>query len=129
MFTIYIFLSTYKDKPSTILAAFYLIHKMLFKVLNYQAVISSLKKSYPQFRFFNFYPFESLATQCSTKIIHLSQSKLEPRAIECVFHDNSATQKGYICIIQLKKKSLCEKMRPFGLNPIFEPFLFKERHI
>ena len=102
---------------------------MSSRVLNYQTPISSLMKSYPHFKSVNSLPFRISVCIALVHNHSPNQSKLEPRAIKCVYLSYSPTQKDYKCYYTLQKNSRHPKMLPsLSLIPISQPLLFKRRH-
>jgi hypothetical protein len=113
-----------------VLTAAYLINRVPSKVLNFQTPIHIFNECFP---------FDRVSNDLTLKIFgctafvheHKNISKLEPRAIKCVFVGYSPTQKGYKCFDPKNKKMFVTMDVTFFENkPFFDTHLqggnFKE---
>ncbi|CAL5421419.1 unnamed protein product [Camellia sinensis] len=87
-----------------ILTASYLINRMPTKVLTYKTPFDCLKTFFPDTRLFSDLPAKVFGCTAYVHVPSQFRSKLDPRAIKCVFLGYSSNQKGYKCFDPQTKK-------------------------
>ena len=80
-----------------VLTATYLINRMPSRVLNFQTPCQTLLQSYPTTQIISSLPLKVFGSTTFVHIHSQNRSKLDPRAIKCVFLGYSTTKKGYKC--------------------------------
>ena len=80
-----------------VLITTYLINMMPSKVLNFQTPIGTLKECYPHLSVFGSLPLEVFGSSVFVHVPNKDRSKLDLKAIKCIFLGYSPTQKGYKC--------------------------------
>ena len=80
-----------------ILTASHLINRMPSKILQFQTPLSVLLQTYPMFRSFSSLPLKIFGCTAFVHVHSQNRSKLDPKAIKCVFIGYSSTQRGYKC--------------------------------
>lgn len=78
-----------------VLTAAYLINRMPSRVLNFQTPCQILLKSYPSTQLISTIPPKIFGCSVFVHIHQQHRSKLDPRAIKCIFLGYSPNQKGY----------------------------------
>ncbi|CAJ2672360.1 unnamed protein product [Trifolium pratense] len=106
-----------------VLTAAYLINRVPSKVLNFQTPIHIFKECFPNDRVSNDLTLKIFG--CTAFVHeHKNISKLEPRAIKCVFVGYSPTQKGYKCFDPKNQKMFVTMDVTFFENkPFFDTHL------
>lgn len=79
------------------LTAVCLINRMSSRVLQFQSPVSTLSSLFPNFQGVGSISPKLFGCTCYVHVHSHLQSKLDPRAIKCVFLGYSPTQKGYKC--------------------------------
>ncbi|KAJ4700914.1 Retrovirus-related Pol polyprotein from transposon TNT 1-94 [Melia azedarach] len=87
-----------------ILTATYLINRLPSRVLKFQTPVTVLKATYPNIRIINSLPPKVFGCSVFVYIHNQGQSKLDPRAIKCLFLGYSSTRKGYRCYSLVTRK-------------------------
>ena len=87
-----------------ILTASYLINRMPTKVLTYKTPFDCLKTFFPDTRLFSDLPAKVFGCTAYVHVPSQFRSKLDPRAIKCVFLGYSSNKKGYKCFDPQTKK-------------------------
>lgn len=87
-----------------ILTASYLINRMPTKMLKYQTPLECLKIFFPEARLFSDLPVKVFGCTVYLHIPSKFRTKLDPRAIKCVFLGYSSNKKGYKCFDPFTKK-------------------------
>lgn len=80
-----------------VLTAAYLINKMPTKVLKYKTPLDCLKEFFPTTRLFSDLPVKVFGCTVYVHVPSQFRSKLDPRAIKCVFLGYSSNKKEYKC--------------------------------
>ena len=80
-----------------ILSSAFLINRMPSRILDMQTPLDTLLKSYPTSRLHQNLPLSVFGYTCFVHYNAPGHSKLEPRAIKCVFLGYSSTKRGYKC--------------------------------
>ncbi|CAJ2655096.1 unnamed protein product [Trifolium pratense] len=106
-----------------VLTAAYLINRVPSKVLNFKTPIHIFKECFPNDRVSNDLTLKIFG--CTAFVHeHKNISKLEPRAIKCVFVGYSPTQKGYKCFDPKNQKMFVTMDVTFFENkPFFDTHL------
>ena len=101
-----------------ILTATYLINRMPSRVPSHDTPLQKFKSCFPQSRLGSDLPLWIFGC---TVFVHVSshlRTKLEPRALKCVFLGYSSTQKGYKCYDPSSRKYFSVWMSPFFRRPL-----------
>ena len=89
----------------TVLTASYLINRMPTRVLQYQTPIKVLKNCcYPNIRLVSSHPPKIFGCSIFVNTNAQNKTKLDPRALKCLFLGYSLTQKGYKCYSPITKR-------------------------
>lgn len=87
-----------------VLTAVYLINRMPSRVLNYQTPCNVLLQSYPNTRLISTVPLRVFGCSAFVHVYQQNRSKLDPKAIKCIFIGYSPNQKGYKCYSPTTRK-------------------------
>jgi hypothetical protein len=87
-----------------ILTAAYLINRMPSRILNFETPLQKFQEFFPNTRLTSDLPLKVFGCTAFVHIHSHLRTKLEPRAIKCVFIGYSPTQKGYKCYDPITKK-------------------------
>ena len=87
-----------------VLIASYLINKMPTRVLQYQTPIKVLKYCYPNIRLVSSLPPKIFCCNVFVNTHAQNRTKLDPRALKCLFFRYSSTQKGHKCYSPITKR-------------------------
>ncbi|KAJ4703138.1 Retrovirus-related Pol polyprotein from transposon TNT 1-94 [Melia azedarach] len=87
-----------------VLTVAYLINRMPSRVLNFQTPYQVLLQSYPTTRVLSTIPFKIFGCSAFVHIHSQHRSKLDPKAIKCIFIGYSSNQKGYKCYYPVTRK-------------------------
>lgn len=87
-----------------VLTATYLINRMPYRVLNFDSPSQMFLKSYPYSRLLSNLPPKIFGCSVFVHISPQNRSKLDPKAIKCIFLGYSSNQKGYRCYSPSTKK-------------------------
>ena len=88
-----------------ILTTTYLINCMPSKSLNLKVPIDLLKQAFPSVNFFGSLPHRVFGCATFVHVHRKDRSKLESRALKCVFVGYSSNQKGYKCFHPLTRRT------------------------
>ena len=88
----------------SILTTYYLINHMSTRVFNYQTPLKTFLQLYAQTQSINQLSLKVFGCKALVHVLDPNQTKLDPRALACVFLCYSATQKGYCCYSLEKRK-------------------------
>lgn len=88
----------------SILTACYLINRLPTRVLNFKIPFKFFLQYYPQTRSIGSLPLKVFGCKSFVHVHNHNRSKLDPRALPCIFLGYSATQKGYRCYSPEKRK-------------------------
>lgn len=106
-----------------VLTSAYLINRMPSKILKFQSPIQKFAEHFPKSHLLNSIPQKVFG--CTAFVYNEGGSKLDPRALKCIFLGYSSTQKGYKCFCPLTNKSyvtsnvkFLEKQPYFSKPPI-----------
>ena len=87
-----------------ILTAAYLINHMPSRVLKGQSTVQLLSKKYPSAKIFSHLPPKIFGCVVYIHVSSQNRSKLDPRALKCIFLGYTHNQKGYKCYHPPTKK-------------------------
>ena len=87
-----------------VLTAAYLINRMPSRVLQFRNPIHMLLDTHPHNRLISSLPLKIFGCSAFVHVSSHLRSKLDPKAIKCVFLGYSPTKKGYKCYSPSKKK-------------------------
>ncbi|KAH9657194.1 retrovirus-related pol polyprotein from transposon RE1 [Citrus sinensis] len=104
-----------------ILTASYLINRMPTRIFNFQSPLNVFTKFYPYAKVFTSLPPKIFGCIAFVHVHKQNRSKLDPRALKCVFLGYSPTRKGYKCYDPLSKKFFVTMDVTFFENRSFLP--------
>ena len=108
------------------MTASYLINRMPTKVLKYKTPLECLKDFFPETRLHSDLPIKVFGCTVYVHIPSQFRSKLDPRAVKCVFMGYASKQKGYKCYDpQTKKFHVSMDVSFFENNLISPKILFR----
>lgn len=102
-----------------VLTVVYLTSRMPALVLSFHTPLSTLLKNIPTFVSYHHYLLKHLGALLSCTIHNPNKSKLDPRAIKCVFIGYSPTRKGYNATLRSWKKPVSMDVKLFESQPLF----------
>ncbi|CAH9105932.1 unnamed protein product, partial [Cuscuta epithymum] len=113
-----------------LLHAAYLINRMPSKILGYQTPLKTLQTFFPHNKIFTELPHKVFGCISFVHNHAINRSKLDPRAIKCIFLGVSNTQKGYKCFdVSSGKMFVSMDVTFFENQPFFNKTSLQGEHL
>ena len=110
-----------------VLTATYLINRMPSRVLKFQTPCQAILCSYPDTQIISSLPLKVFGCTAFVHIHQHHRSKLDPKAIKCLFLGYSPTKKGYKCYLPITRKFYASMDVTFFENQSYYPKTFNGR--